>query len=170
MSTLRLAVLLVVIASSARAEPGEAAALDHLDRGVAAYRLGDYDAAHRELELAQGLAPDRPNPYRWLALTEVKQDHCREAIVHIEAFLSRVPIGDARVPELVALRQECLRTAQVATPVPALPPVAPPVYRRWWFWTAIGAVALAAVGITIGVTHDDGSRLPAIHCSPAGCP
>jgi len=72
-----IAAVLVFAASSSRADTGDAVALDHLDRGIAAYRLGDYATAHRELGLAQELAPDHPNPYRWLALTELKQGDCR---------------------------------------------------------------------------------------------
>jgi cytochrome c-type biogenesis protein CcmH/NrfG len=164
-----IAVVLVFVASSSHADPGDAVALDHLDRGIAAYRLGDYSTAHRELGLAQELAPDHPNPYRWLALTELKQGDCRDALVHIEAFLSRVPVGDPRAPELIAARQQCVHEAQPA-PLPVAPEQ-PPVYHRWWFWTAIGVVAVAAVGVTVAVTHgSDEATLPPIRCSPGGCP
>ena len=166
-----IAAVVVLAASTSRADTGDAAALDHLDRGIAAYRLGDYDTAHRELGLAQELAPDHPNPYRWLALTEIHQGDCKDAIVHIEAFLSRVPAGDPRVPELVAARQQCVSTSQAAPPPP--PPVheETPVYRRWWFWTAVGVVAVAAVGVTVAATHGSGEAvLPPIRCSPGGCP
>src|SRR3569623_1212815 len=106
------AAVLVFAAGSSRADSGGAVALDHLDRGVAAYRLGDYDTAHRELGLAQELAPDRPNPYRWLALTEIKQGDCRDALVHIEAFMSRVPVGAPRVPALAAARRQSAHAAR----------------------------------------------------------
>ena len=164
-----IAAALVLAASSSRADSGDAVALDHLDKGIAAYRLGDYGTAHRELGLAQELAPDRPNPYRWLALTEIKQGDCRDALVHIEAFLSRVPVGDPRVAEMVAERQQCVHEAEPAPPPPP-PAEARPVYRRWWFWTAVGVVAVASVGVTIAVTHgSDESMLPTIRCNPAGC-
>src|SRR6187551_3568845 len=110
------AAVLVLATSTSYAEGEDAVALDHLDRGVAAYRIGDYETAHRELDIAQELAPDRANPYRWLALTEIKQGNCRDALVHIEAFLSRVPVGDARVPEMVAERQQCVKDAQPSQP------------------------------------------------------
>jgi len=163
--------VLVLAASTSHADNGDAVALDHLDRGIAAYRLGDYPTAHRELGLAQELAPDHPNPYRWLALTEIKQGDCRDALVHIEAFMSRVPVGDARVPEMVAARQQCVQEAQPVALAPAPPPEPTPVYHRWWFWTAVGVVAVAAVGVTIAATHGgDESTLPPIKCSPGGCP
>ena len=164
--------MLALTVSSAHADTtSDAAALDHLDRGIAAYRLGDYDTAHRELGLAQELGPEHPNPYRWLALSEIKQANCRDALVHIEAFLSRVPVGDPRVPELVAARQQCLQEAQ---PAPVAPPPTEepaPIYHRWWFWTAVGVVAVAAVGVTIAATRGSSeAMLPPIHCNPGGCP
>lgn len=100
----------------------EAAALAHLDRGVAAFRAGDFARAHREFEAASELAPDRPNPYRWLALTEVQLGDCPRAAVHAEAFLSRVPADDPRAAELVRVRDLCRRTGALtveASPGPA---------------------------------------------------
>jgi hypothetical protein len=164
-----IAAVLVVAASNSHADDGDAAALDHLDRGIAAYRIGDYETAHRELGLAQELAPERANPYRWLALTEIKQGNCREALVNIEAFMSRVPVGDARVPEMVAQRQQCVQEAQVQPPPAPAPTESKPVYGRWWFWTAVGVVAVAAVGVTYAATRDDVSMLPPIRCNPGGC-
>jgi hypothetical protein len=165
-----IAAVLVFAANSSRADDGDAPALDHLDRGIAAYRIGDYETAHREFGLAQELAPDRPNPYRWLALTEIKQGNCREALVHIEAFMSRVPVGDARVPEMVAHRQQCVQQAQPQQPPPPPPSEATPVYGRWWFWTAVGVVAISAVGVTYAATRDSNvSTLPPIRCNPSGC-
>jgi hypothetical protein len=165
-----VAAVLVMLASSSRADDADAPALDHLDRGIAAYRIGDYETAHREFGLAQELAPDRPNPYRWLALTEIKQGDCREALVHIEAFMSRVPVGDARVPEMVAQRQQCVHEAQVQPSPPPPPAETTPVYGRWWFWAAVGVVAITAAGVTYAATRDsDVSMLPPIRCNPGGC-
>ncbi|HSR96948.1 MAG TPA: PEGA domain-containing protein [Kofleriaceae bacterium] len=100
-------------ATAAAADPTEDAALAHLDRGVAAYRAGDFARAHDELLEANRMAPDRPNPYRWLALAEAELDDCQSALINIEAFLSRVPADDARVAELVALRDRCQHTSKV---------------------------------------------------------
>lgn len=97
-------------AGTARADSVEDAARVHLDRGIAAFRARDYARAHRELTAASELVPDKPNPYRWLALTEVQLGDCRAALGHIEAFLARVPEGDDRTAELVRLRDLCGRT------------------------------------------------------------
>jgi hypothetical protein len=106
-----IAVAATCLAAPVRADPTEAAALVHLHRGVAAFRAGDFARAHREFEAARELAPDRPNPYRWLALTEVQTGDCRRAVVNADAFLSRVAADDPRAAELVRVRELCGRTA-----------------------------------------------------------
>lgn len=195
-----LAALLATAVARAQPAPGapgdtvENRALGHLDRGVAAYRAGDLRRAHAELVEANQLAPDRPNPYRWLALTEAALGDCDSALVDIEGFLSRVAADDPRVGELRALRERCLRSARAnaarasetgtaalpasqvasapaASPAAsgAAPPADPPLFRRWWLWTAVGAVAILAAGTTYALTRDAPSRLPPVTCDPAGC-
>jgi len=39
---------------------------------------------------------------------------------------------------------------------PAASPDRPPIYKRWWFWTAIGAVALAGGITALVLTNDKG--------------
>lgn len=95
---------------TAAADPTASAALVHLERGVAAFRAGDFARAHRELLAAHELAPDRPNPYRWLALTEIQLGDCARALVNIDGFLTRVAAGDPRVPEMTRWRELCART------------------------------------------------------------
>jgi hypothetical protein len=116
-----LALVSLVSAAPARADDvTEKAALLHLERGVAAFKAGDYLRAHRELEAAHDLAPDRANPYRWLALTEIQLGDCQRALVNIEGFLSRVKPDEPRVAELVRLRELCQRTGVLrvdSTPV-----------------------------------------------------
>jgi len=173
-----------LVAAIGHADPAADQALVHLDRGVAAYRAGDLARAHAELAAASALAPDRPNPYRWLALTEVELGDCRSALVNIESFLSRVPAGDPRVAEVVALRGRCLAPGPASGPMtgpatgpasgtPSLQrtaePAAPAVYQRGWFWVAIGAVAITAAGVTYGLTRGGDARLPPVTCDPAGC-
>ncbi|HEX3757306.1 MAG TPA: hypothetical protein VHW23_01310 [Kofleriaceae bacterium] len=189
----RIVLAAVLSAAAARAEPApvvpgdtaENRALVHLDRGVAAYRAGDLRRAHAELVEANQLAPDRPNPYRWLALTEAALGDCDGALVDVEGFLSRVAADDPRVGELRALRERCLRSvrdsaartvepgaAAAAPSPPAAPPPAPAepsLFRRWWFWTAVGAVAITAAGATYALTRDPPPRLPRVTCDPAGC-
>ncbi len=109
-SIVALGAALGLPARTAAADATEAAAQVHLDRGIAAFRAGDYPVAHRELAAASDLAPHKPNPYRWLALTDVQLGDCAHALEDIASFLSRVPPDDLRVSELVRLRELCQRT------------------------------------------------------------
>jgi tetratricopeptide (TPR) repeat protein len=49
------------------------------------------------------------------------------------------------------------------TPLPPAPDESPPVYKRWWFWTAIGAAVVA--GVAVAIVASSGSKDPAC---PAG--
>lgn len=179
MRALTLAIAgLAVAGAPARAEPPsvETEALAHLDRGVAAYRAGDYAVAERELHAAQTLVPDRANPYRWLALTESALGECQPALVDIESFLSRTPIDDPRVAEMVQLREHCiveLHAQHAPPPAPAAAPAAAeptPITHRWWLWTAVGVVTVAAGVTTYALVHDPGpATLPAVTCGTTGC-
>lgn len=221
----------IVVASQlampvAHADPTEAAARVHLDRGVEAFRAGDFVRAHRELRIAHELAPDKPNPYRWLALTEVQLGDCARALVDIDGFLARVPPDDPRRPEMIRWRELCARTGVVH--IDSTPPSATlridgalvgttpyrslsmragahtlvadkpghrsasrsivvqpggeldvrlelarahtPLIRRWWFWPAVGAVALTVTGVVVvAATREGDALLPPITCGPAGC-
>lgn len=157
--------LTLACVATAHAAP-EDDALAHLDRGISAYRLGDYMTARRELDAAIELVPDRANPYRWRALIELAQHDCTNAIVDVESFLSRAPAGDDRVAELTAQRDRCVVRDRPASPPPSQPPR---IYERWWFWTAIGAVVATAVGVTYAATRERESTLPIVHCDATGC-
>jgi tetratricopeptide (TPR) repeat protein len=202
----------------------EKTALAHLDKGVIAFRAGKFDEALRELTLAHKSAPDTPNPYRWLALTEIQLGDCTTALGHIDEFLARVPPDDERVAEMARWRDLCKRTGVLrvdSTPTAAtlyidgavvgatpykslamrsgthtlvadrdgfrsasrtidlaagseldvhltLSPVHRSITDRWWFWPAVGVVALGVTGGIIYVATRDG-ELPPIHCTDAGC-
>lgn len=108
-----LLVTIVALAASPAAADVDAAQV-HLDRGIAAFERGDYLAAHREIAAANELVPEKPNPYRWLALVEVQLGDCAKARTNIEAFLARVAADDARRAEMLRLRELCSRTGSLA--------------------------------------------------------
>jgi hypothetical protein len=60
-------------------------------------------------------------------------------------------------------------SADTTTPVlvasPAEPPVPPtdgttPVYKKWWFWTAVGAVVIAGVVAGVALSREQTPSCP----------
>ena len=110
-----VAIVVLAARTASAADPDEeAAAQVHLDRGLAAFEKGDYLAAHKELLAANELVPEKANPYRWLALTEVQLGDCAKARVNIEAFLERARPDDNRRAEMLRLRELCSKTGTLA--------------------------------------------------------
>lgn len=173
---LAVAVALLALAPvrAARADDVEARALEHLDRGVAAFQAGEYTRAHREFQAARALVPDRANPYRWLALTEMQLGDCARAVPNIAEFERRVAAEDPRLAELVRLRVLCERehaTRPQPAPTPA-PAPRRPITQRAWFWpTVAGVTVVVAGGVLLGLAlaGDEVSRLPPIQCGDTGC-
>ena len=171
--------VLQLAARVAVADDVETAAQVHLDRGIAAFGAADYATARAEFQSANELVPYKANPYRWLALTEVAQGDCAHARLDVDSFVSRVTADDPRVPELVRARDSCRSLAVdrvVAPPRLATAPQAPTtssrsLVTRWWFWAAVGGLAVTATGLALLATHGDAgpARLPAITCTPTAC-
>jgi hypothetical protein len=160
---MRGTVLVILLTTAwARAQSPEADALLVLDRGIALYEKGELEKAKAAFIVARDLVPDKPNPRRWLGLTEARLHHCREALVELEVFLSRAPDDDPRRGEVAIVRDRC--RDELATPPPIPPPVivappqvaaaAPPPpapHRRSRAWIAGVVVGVVAVGVGLGV-------------------
>jgi tetratricopeptide (TPR) repeat protein len=76
-------------------------------------------------------------------------------------FSELVLVGSAQAPRRIRIRA----LARATPPVPVAVVISPrdperdrqaPVYKRWWFWTAIGAAVATAVGVGVGF----GARTP----------
>jgi hypothetical protein len=46
------------------------------------------------------------------------------------------------------------------SPSDAPPPAHAPVYTRWWFWTAVGAVAVGTATVFIVMAARDPTQIP----------
>lgn len=132
-----------------------------LEQGVTLYDAGDYAAAHKAFAGAKALAPDRPNPYRWLGLTEVKLGHCTVAVANLDAFLQRVPATDPRIQEVTNARDQC-KASRLDLTVGSKPVIEmqsppdrsfpKPIYKKWGFWAVVvGAVVTGVAIATIAV-------------------
>ena len=127
---------------------------EHVAQGHRLYQLGRYQEAIAEYRRAYELRANPPflfqiaESYRQLGATE-------QALFYYDRFLAGAaePNRDAaeeRVSELERLRAR----PAIAAPPPGLVAAAgpgagakqpTPVWRRWWVWTAVGAVLAAGV-------------------------
>ena len=167
-----LVMVATAVAPRAFADENEDAALVHMDRGTAAFNAKEYVRAHREFEAAHELGPDRANPYRWLALTEMQLGDCAKAVGNIAEFETRVAKEDARLAELQRLRVLCEQEHMAPGPIPP-PPRPTPIHERTWFWPTVAGVGVVVVGGIVAAFAlsggDDVTRLPPVQCGDAGC-
>jgi hypothetical protein len=121
---------------------------------------GQYEAA---LTSYQNAYVATPVPWLLVNIGRLQQrlGRLEDACTSFHRFLDsegaeRYPIHRARAQSFLLQADTELasrRALALTTPPPKEPatPTKPPVYRRWWFWTLIGAtVATAAVGAAIG--------------------
>lgn len=168
----------LALAVPARAEPAPAPAKEsaqrHLERGNQLFRHDDISAALVEFQAAFDLFPS-PKLYFNLGQCERALAHPDAAARHFERFLADATDVS---PELRAEAQRYLAEARAEsappepTPVPPAPhptfaPPAPraeapvlvtppsaearPVYKRWWFWAAVGAVVVGGTVTAIAL-------------------
>ena len=130
-------------------------------RGVAQYRAEQYSDAVVSFEAAYRIS-QAPRLLYNLATTHRKLGHLQDAIDFFDEYLKRQPAiePDRRstvegyLAELRAQLQAQTTTPRVtASPQPLPPPPQnEPLYRKWWFWTAVGGAAvLTGVGIGLAV-------------------
>ncbi len=140
---------------------------EHVAQGHRLYQLGRYQEAIGEYRRAYELRADPlflfqiAESYRQLGATE-------QALFYYDRFLAGAAEGPERdAAEERANELERLRAhpAVAATP-PGLIPAAgtgagaarpAPVWRRWWVWTAVGAVLAAGVTAAALAGRSDGS-------------
>ena|SRR5690349_15306953 len=172
---------LMLVASTVRAQPtpdaapapdaadaagDETVALAHLEAGIASYRAGRYEEARAAFERANAAAPEKANPYRWLARTAGKLGDCDGVRVHAGEFLARVPQDDPRAPEIIQLRVAC---DHAVAPPPVTTP-SKPITKTWWFWTAVIGGAAVIAGTVVLLASDGGANeYPPILCNASGC-
>ncbi len=164
---IHVAVVIVVLAGVAHADPMSPEARAHLERGTAAYQAGDYALAISELEAGVAIDADPAFLYA-LGQAYRKNGDCAHAVERYLAFLATHP------PEADAAHARANITAcptpkheePVAPPAPPSPPPPPPVVvhrdpprpppERAPFYRDVPGDLLAGgglVGLGAGVTY-----------------
>jgi len=92
------------------------------------------------------------------------REHLERAIFYYKSFLQNDPTSKLREHvegELARLERQLRALAPLALKDTRPSPKRTPIYKRWWFWTLIGAaVAGATAGTVVAATRSDG---PATH-------
>jgi hypothetical protein len=78
-----------------------------INDGWKLFLAGDLDAARAKFQAAHDLVPKKAQPYRLLGLTDARLHHCKEAVVSLNEFISRIKPDDPRYTEAITVRDEC---------------------------------------------------------------
>lgn len=150
------------------------------------YDLGEWSEALEGFKRAYRAYPEPSFLYN-IGQCERQLGNKEKAIASYKMYLIKVPDAPnaQQVRDVIhkleqAVEEErATKANQPAAPAPALAPAVPvaqpapaaaitaqpapprertPVYKKWWFWTAVGVVAVgAAVGVGVGVTEARGT-------------
>jgi hypothetical protein len=155
--------LLTLICTYVQADKLEDAAQLLVDRGLEAWAKGDLPAARASFASARDLLPEKPNPYRLLALADQKLGRCDDALKEADRFLALAAASDPRRAEVQSLREGCVRPhpsqarppkdqparVEALQPTQAQPPAKKPT--NVWRNSAIASLVIGAAGVIAGV-------------------
>jgi hypothetical protein len=145
----------MLIATGLFADKLEDAAQLLIDRGLAAWEKGDLPGARASFARARDLLPEKPNPYRLLALADQKLGQCDVAVAEADRFLALAAADDSRRNEVRSIRESCVRPSPTpAIAKPSLLQPAPTARKRptnIWRNSAIASLVIGAAGIIAGV-------------------
>jgi len=166
-------IALLLVRSSAAEADDTARARQHFETGNRLFEVGEYRKALEEFRAAHVARPDPAFLYNSAQCHRLLGER-QEALTLYRRFLALEP----ETPKRALVERQIRELELAAVPPPPAPaavvvatrPAAPvsgaeeiPLYRRWWLWAAIGAVAAGAV--TAVVLSGRGSRDPVC---PAG--
>jgi tetratricopeptide (TPR) repeat protein len=173
-AALGVAIFLVLgVGSTAAADPLRERAQQEFAAGRVEFEAGHYDAALEHLQRAYALAP-HPELLFNIARCLEELHRSGAAVDAYDRYLAVEPNDTVARDRVAALRQRLLANPPPATessaqptPTPAAtpgaatatttnliataPPPRRPLYRRWWLWTAVGAVVVAGAGVGLAV-------------------
>lgn len=149
----------VLRATTAIAAPSDReAALAHIERGEQLYSAAKYHEALPEF-IAAYEAVAEPELLFHIGQCHARLGHHEEAIFFLSGFLERAAPADRQEVE-ASISHERQAQRALMEPLPSRRPR--PLYKRWWLWTVVGGVVLAASATAIVLTiSGSGARLPA---------
>jgi tetratricopeptide (TPR) repeat protein len=155
------------------------------NEGIASYRLGQFDKALESFEAALKL-DHRPPIILNIAQCHRQLGQAEKAIFSYRLYRTewrrRFPNGESPFEEEVAAhivslekqlaeeqaarRRAAVQKEGAGVPPAALPRPAPakeaptPLYKRWWFWSVIGAAVVGGTVAAIAATTGGDDRMP----------
>ena len=128
------------------------------DKAIDSFR--DYLAKVKKISPA-----DRATIEGYIAEMEKLRDEQAAKTAPVPAAQVAPPPATSTVQINVAPAPSSLPSASLIAVAPASPAKGPPVYARWWFWTAVAA--LAAGGVATALVLSSGTDRPA--CTVTAC-
>jgi hypothetical protein len=159
-----LAIVLVCPPLAAGADDAAARARAHNKNAKQLFSLGLFEQAAAEYMRAYRT---RPLPVFLFNLAQchkrmVVREHLERAIFYFRSYLANEPATPMRAEieaEIAKLRRQ-LAAFAATMPAATQPTERPrPIYKRWWFWTLIGA-AVAGAAVGAGVAASKASMEP----------
>lgn len=168
--SLAVPVALLATPHAARADDGTIAARKHFEKAEKLFGLGRFAEARVEYEAAYEAKPLPEFLYN-IGQCHRNLGDFQSAIFSFRRYLDLKPDASNRkaVEKLIADLEEELAASE--RPDPIVPPNDPPggephddgkrpIYKKWWFWTGIAAVAAAGTGATVALTRGGSSSIP----------
>lgn len=150
----------VAAATPAHADVANRAAQRYFEQGEALFKVGKFTAALREYQKAFDAEPLPELLYNIGQCYRNLGDY-EHAILNFKTYLSLLPNAPdrAQVETLIENLEDRVARGEGAgmtlnrTPAP---PEHEPIYRKWWFWTGVAVVAVAAGGVVLYETSKGG--------------
>jgi tetratricopeptide (TPR) repeat protein len=172
--SLVLVAALVGSAERVRADESQNKAMEHFREGRKLYQISDYRAALQEFKRAFLFKEDPVFLFN-IAQCHRQLGEREEALTFYRRYVAAAPEAQNRAQvEKIIHELQGARSPAAPEPAPPAPPPVPvalqarppepsaplistappppepePVYKRWWFWTLVGAAAAGAAGAVL---------------------
>jgi hypothetical protein len=154
---MRCAASIVAVCLAASAMADRTVAQDAYQRGIVAFRKHNYARARDLFQRAMQEQDDPALLFNIAQSSRMLGDRDNARAMY-RAYLDRK--SDA--PNRAEVERILVELDNIATDTSTVTVIhkAPPVYKRWWLWTAVGLGAAAVLSVGLGVGLYESARAP----------